>query len=303
MTSAPSAPPIRSFRIEVRLLSGRLAPALPAARDDLHRPAFTIRGAAVRQPLPPCCLDGVLARRQSRLRAVAAHLVRKPADVDRLLDVAGEARRRAASRSSPPSVQRAQCDDRDPRRPRFVPRARAASAPSRSGSREVHQDDVRQALGRERDPLGAGLCLQRPEPGGAQHVAGELQVLARCRRRSGRAGTGVSSAHADPARARRGSLPRPRGAPAPARDAARPRGRCRLRRPRFAARGGRRGKAGRRRHRHPDAAGQRRRGDSGRRAPARHESGARRRGAQPVREFRAMSSRSSSAAARGARTC
>ena len=46
-----------------------------------------------------------------------------------------------------------------------------------SGSRRSIRITSGQVLGRERDRLGAARRLERPEPGRAQHVAGELPVL------------------------------------------------------------------------------------------------------------------------------
>ena len=194
--------------------------------------------------VPTCgstgCWHGARAAAQRReslagARAVAAHLVRELADVDRLLEVAGEARRDEPVAASLESAARSA---RRPGSMPFAPRLaslRAASVPSMSGSRRSIRITSGQMLACERDPLGAVRRLERPEPGGAQHVPGELQVLLvvvddqdeRAPRLSRLTGTAsgdgdviaVSSTRADPARARRGSLPRPRGRPASARDA------------------------------------------------------------------------------------
>ena len=100
---------------------------------------------------------------------------------------------------------------------------RAASAPSMSGNRR----SIKITSGRcsaQAQPRGAAVGLERPEPGGAQHVASELQVLLvvvddEDERRGRHRRILVSGA--DPARARRGSLSRSRGGPAAARDTAR----------------------------------------------------------------------------------
>ena len=72
--------------------------------------------------------------------------------------------------------ERAEQDDRDRRSPRP-----GCQHPGDLGAVEirqlqVHQDHVREVLLRERYPPGTGDRLERPEAGGAQHVASELQV-------------------------------------------------------------------------------------------------------------------------------
>ena len=255
--------------------------------------------SAARAPtLPAAFRAGAGTRRpgaaQPARRAVAAHLVRELADADRLLEVAGE-----PGRDEPVAAlerQRAQRDDRDP--------PRCARQPARAPRRvravhvrepEVHQDHVRQVLGGERDPLGAGLRLERPEArrraarrgraSGSCSLSSTIRTSGRRAAAPGAGGvTGVSSAHADPARARRGPLPRPRGRPAPARDA-----------PDFevvAVCGDLDSLLAAVEAERPDVVvtdirmppGEHGRGDPGRRAAARDEPGGRRRRAQPVRE-------------------
>ena len=122
--------------------------------------------------------------------------------------------------------QRAQRDDRDRCRPHLVSRASArASVPSMSGSRRSIRITSGRCSPASAIPSAPFAAWSVRKPGRAQHVPGELEVLLvviddqderapRLGRPAGiRAGDGdgiaVSSTRADPARARRGSLPRP----------------------------------------------------------------------------------------------
>ncbi len=95
---------------------------------------------------------------------------------------------------------------------------RATSVPCMSGKAQVEQDDVRPMIGREGDRVIAPSGFERAEPGSPEHIPGELPVLLavihdederRSRRWSPSRACGerdviaVSSARADPARARR----------------------------------------------------------------------------------------------------
>ena len=289
----------------------------------------------MRQPCPPAywtgCLHTRLASggRHGALPSRAADHRRRPRtyrrtwsgnspNVDRLLEVAGEpggeepvvvALERAATsarrRGSAPFAPRPRASARRPCRP-------CPGAGGPSGSRPAA---ARSASAIPSAPVAAS-SVRNPAARSTSRASFRFLSLSSTIRTSGwrpdrrrvrrawrcTTSPAVSSPHADPARARRGPLPRPRGPSAPARDAARDRGRGGLRRPRLAARGGRRRAARRRRHRHPHAAGRHRRGDPGRRAAARDEPGGRRRRPQPVREPELRRSRSSRAAARGAPT-
>ena len=105
-----------------------------------------------------------------------AHLLRKRQDVDRLLEVAGE-----AGIAEPGSViverQGAQRHDRNRSRPEPARECPGRLGAVHVGQPEIHQYDVRQMLVCERDPVAGSRGLQRPEAGGEQHVARELQVL------------------------------------------------------------------------------------------------------------------------------
>ena len=160
--------------------------------------------------------------------------------------------------------------DRDARRPRLGPEHPSGLRAVQIRKAQVHQDDVRQMLGRERDPLRGCRGLERPKPGRAEHVAERASGSCRCRRRSGRAGDPTSRAYSPPmpirlVLAEDHYLVR-EGVRQPARGAARIRGRGGLRRPRLAARGRRSREPGRGGHRHPDATGPLGRGDPGRQA-------------------------------------
>ena len=159
---------------------------------------------------------GVLARRPSGrvthpVRAVATHLLRERADLDRLLDLPGEAglfepRAVSSSRSALIATTgiravRSSCPER----------LRATSAPCMSGSRRSSRITSGIVLGRECDAFRGVRRIHRPESGGAQARPGRASGSCRCRRRSARVVMGVSSRRADPARDRRGPLPRSRG--------------------------------------------------------------------------------------------
>ena len=143
--------------------------------------------------LPPCLCNGVLApppdggpaqeRSPPCVCAIAAHLVRKLADADRLREVARE-----AGGEQPVAValelQCAERDDRNPRRSRTRPGAlRATSMPSMSGSRRSSRITSGCCFGREHDPFAAAST---PRASGARQRAarpGRASGSSRCRRR------------------------------------------------------------------------------------------------------------------------
>ena len=136
----------------------------------------------MRQPCPPVLGRGAgtpprQAAARSRLGtcAVAAYLVGELGDADRLLEVAGE-----------PGIEKpvvplerhgAERDDRDPLCPRSAPKCPAASVPSISGSWRSIRITSGRCSAASAIPSAPFCRLERPEPGGAQHVSGELQVL------------------------------------------------------------------------------------------------------------------------------
>ena len=221
-----SAPPIKSFRILVSLLS---VPAQPGSRTWRSSHAGAVRPEQLQpleqdapcQPCPLAVSTGVLAHpRRLTLAACCSSGAPGPEtsrDVDRLLEIAGEARRQ-----EPVAAPRVAAR-RSARRPVSAPvrspsaSSRATSVPSMSGSRR----SIRMTSGR--CSVASAIAssprrrFERPEPGRAQHVPGELQVLlvvvddqderriasATSRTVWRRGVTAVSSARADPARARR----------------------------------------------------------------------------------------------------
>ena len=66
--------------------------------------------------------------------------------------------------------------DRYPRGPRLSPEHPRRLRAIQIGKAQVHQDDVRQKLGREREPLRSGHRLESPKPGEAEHIASQLPV-------------------------------------------------------------------------------------------------------------------------------
>ena len=114
-------------------------------------------------------------RSTSAVRAVTAHLFRELANADRLLEITSE-----YGGEEPLAVafewHRAQRDDRDSGRLRPVGQRPRGIGAMHVRQAQVHQNHVRLMLGREHDPPGAALRLERPEAGRSQQVPGELQV-------------------------------------------------------------------------------------------------------------------------------
>src|SRR6266542_4794129 len=111
----------------------------------------------------------------SLLGAVAAHLVRKIADSNGLLKPPREACRFEPIASL--ERQSCQCEHGNALRARVVLELPSGLRPIDVRKPDVHQDHVRNVLGREGDPLGASRRFERLEPGGAQKVPGELPIL------------------------------------------------------------------------------------------------------------------------------
>ena len=175
--------------------------------------AFCERTRTVeRAPTMPACMSGGCwhpDRRRSDPSARVGRACRTPdlagkrVDVDRLRDVAGEAR------LGQPLVTGIESAGPSPRRPGCAMCAARPEHPGglraiEIGQAQVHQDDVGQVLGREGDaPRSAVAASTRPKPGHARARRERASGSCRCRRRSGRAGradiTGVFSAHAHPA--------------------------------------------------------------------------------------------------------
>jgi DNA-binding NarL/FixJ family response regulator len=101
--------------------------------------------------------------------------VRQSVDVQRFREVARE-----AGGAEPfllgIDTRRAEGDHRNPARPWVVAKPPDNVGAREIGQHEIEQDGVRAMLAGERDGLCAGRRLERPEAGGAQHVARELQV-------------------------------------------------------------------------------------------------------------------------------
>jgi len=108
--------------------------------------------------------------------AEAAHLVRKGAHVDRLLEIAVEARRQEAVAA--PGVRRSGEGDN-----RYLSGSCSAAelacdfGPVHVRKPQVEQDDVRPIVGRDADRFIPAACFERPEPGRSQHISCELPVL------------------------------------------------------------------------------------------------------------------------------
>ena len=172
------------------LRSGSTGIDVPSSPRGRRQPIATRRchirlaRCARRQPCPPAASRGgaahasrVLApaRVSARRARSSGAPVRELADADRLLEVAGE-----------PGVEeparRARAAARSARRPGSAPSARpassrAASVPSMSGSRRSIRITSGRCSAASAIPSAPRRRLERPEPGGAQHVARELQVL------------------------------------------------------------------------------------------------------------------------------
>src|SRR4051812_36516556 len=127
------------------------------AADPANRAPWPVRGCAGtprRATAPP--------RRSATVgRAVAAHLLRKPPDVDRFLEIAGEAGRQQMSSIAEVGA-RAPGDNRETRRSRaLLELARDVDA-IHVRELEVEQDHGRQPLGGDGDALAPTGCLDRP---------------------------------------------------------------------------------------------------------------------------------------------
>lgn len=133
-------------------------------RQGIHRGAGT--------PFDAARLGGRLRRGH---RTVTADLGRKLADVDRLLEIAGESSRRQPF-AALIGRYRGECDHRDRGRFRAVPEVPRDVGPVHVREAEVEQNHVRQALDREGDALSSARGLDRPEVGGPKHVPREVPV-------------------------------------------------------------------------------------------------------------------------------
>jgi len=108
--------------------------------------------------------------------AEAAYLIRERADVDRLLEIAVEARRQEPV--AVPGVGRgAERDDRYPSGSCSAAELACDFGTGHVRKPQVEQDDVRSIVGRDADRFIPAACFERPEPGRSQHISGELPVL------------------------------------------------------------------------------------------------------------------------------